>query len=260
MALNSFSQFIYIDPVDDQNFYLNFDEGLGELTAEVEIGEYTITSLADAVAVALNSVGANSYQVTLDRASRTYTISADANFALLISSGTQNGVDIFPLLGFTGADTSQALSHTSNVAAGAVFAPQYKLQDYVPSENFQEATSAAVSTTARGDVEVVKFGTTKFIECSIQFSTDICQPKSGPIRNNPTGVADLRSFLQFATNKFPFEFVPDENAVGTFETVLLESIPGSRDGTGYKMRELFDSGLPGYFETGVLTLRVIEEI
>lgn len=257
MALNTFSTFYLLDPVTDNNFYLPFDEGSGELTAEVAIGEYTVTTITDAISDAMNAVGTNTYSVAFNRNDRTYTITGDGTFSLLLTTGSQIGVDVFSLLGFSGADTASALSHTSNSAAGVVFTPQFKLQDYIASDDFQEATSAAVSTTANGLVEVISFGQTQFIEMNIMFSTDIAQTKNGPIRNNPNGVSDLRNFLLFATKKYPFEFIPDESDVDTFETVLLEKTASDGKGVGFKLREIFDKGLPGYYETGKLTLRKI---
>jgi hypothetical protein len=39
---------------------------------------------------------------------------------------------------------------------------------------------------------------------------------------------------------------------------LLESSPDYSDGTGYKLKELFDKNLPDIYETGILKLRIVE--
>lgn len=260
MALDSYSQFWLLDPVTDSNFYLPFDEGSGELIAEVEIGEYTLTNIAVVIQDAMNAVAVtNTYSVSFDRSTRKYTITSDnTTFSLLISTGSVVGVDIFSLIGFSGSDTSFNLSQTSNNSSGSVYSPQFKLQDYVPSNNYQEATSAAISTTASGDVEVVSFGTTNFIEMSIMFCTNIAQPSIGPIRNNLTGEDDFRNFMIFATKKYPIEFIIDEDDYNTFENILLEKTESDSKGVGFKIKEMYGKGLPGYFESGKLTFRNID--
>lgn len=257
MAVNSFSQFWLLDPVTNNNFYIPFDEGVGELNAEVKIGEYTVTSIVIAIQDALNTIGLNTYTVTFDRSTRKYTITGSGTFSLLLSSGSTVGVDVFSLLGFSGADTVVALSHESNGTAGAVFAPQFKLQSYTSTEDFQEATSAAISQSAAGEVEIVSFGQTQFGEFNIMFATNIAQLDYGPIRNNLTGIEDVRNFLLFATKKYPFEFIIDESDINTFETVLLEKTAKNSKGVGFLLKEMISKNLPGYYETEKLTIRKI---
>lgn len=258
MALNTYSKFYYITPISDDNFYLNFDEGAGELTATIRIGEYAISDVAEQIEAALNAVGLDTYTVTFDRVERLFTISSTGTFSLLISTGSQVGLDVFTLLGFTGADTAVASTHTSNQAAGSVYIPQFKLQDYVSQEDYREAASASIAETANGLVEVVSFGQKKFIEMNIMFCTDIEQPSYGPILNNATGVSDVRNFLRFCINKYPLEFIEDKDNPAVFEKVLLEKTKSSPTGTGYKLDEMVNKNLPGYYETGLLTFRLIE--
>lgn len=259
MSLTTFSKFYYIDPVLDNNLFLNFIEGVGpELTAELDIGEYTATDLGEIVENALNSAGALTYTVTFDRLTRRYTISATGVFTLLIATGSNNGVDIFPTLGFTGADTASLSSHTSNIAAGFQYAPQYILQDHVDHENNQQSISASITETASADVEVVSFGVKKSLEFDIQFATDILQPNFGPIKNNPTGVNDLRQFMVFVTKKYPVEYMPNALDPNVFFNILLDKTDKDSKGTGFKLKEQYDKGLPNFFSTGVLSFRVIE--
>jgi len=68
--MSSFSPlalFYYSESVDVNNFYLNFDEGGGELTATIETGSYTFTELAEAVEAALNSASVNAYSVLFSK-------------------------------------------------------------------------------------------------------------------------------------------------------------------------------------------------
>lgn len=255
--INSFSKFYYIDEITLDNFYLNFDEGAGELTAEIEVGDYTPNDLAVAVKNALDQAGLLIYTVTFNRDARTYTISSTANFDLLISTGINAGADVFSLLGFTGSDLTGASSYTGTTAA-QMYAPQYKLQSYIDVEDLQKSISPSVNKSASGIVEVVKFGIEKFFEFNIQFITDIDQGMLGPVRTNLNGVNDARLFLRFCVTKNTFEFIPDESDVNVFYDVILESTEESKDGTGYRLKELYDKGLPGYFETGKLVFRLVE--
>lgn len=252
------SSFFYLDPVDSTNFYLDFDEGGGELTAEVSVGSFTHSEIGDAIAAALNGVGLLTYVVTFNRTTRKFTISADGPFSLLIGTGTHVGANVFPLLGFTGSDVGPSTSFTADTQAGTEYRPQFYLQDWVDQSDNQRAISPSVSKTASGEVEVVKFGTEKFFEFSIMLATNIDQGSRNFIETDATGVESLRAFLQFATQKNNFEFMPDRDTKANFYKVLLESTEASKDGTGYKMNELYDKGLPNYFDSGKLVLRLRE--
>ena len=252
------SSFFTLDPVDSTNFYLDFNEGSGELTAEVEVGSYTMTDIIDAIEAAMNAVGTQAYTVTFDRDARKFTISATNPFSLLVSTGTHVGNDIFSLIGFTGADRPSGTSHLANLQAGTEYVPQFWLQDFVDPLNFQKAISSTVSKTTSGDVEVVKFGIEKFYEFSIKLVTNISQGGSGFVEDDPSGVENLRAFLVFCTNKSNLEFMPDRDDKNVFFKILLESTEQEKDGTGFKIKELYDSGLPGFFESGKLTFRLRE--
>jgi hypothetical protein len=132
------------------------------------------------------------------------------------------------------------------------------LQDWVDQEDNQKAISPSVVKTASGAVEVVKFGTEKFFEFSIMLATDIDQGSGNFIETDANGVSSLRSFLRFAVDKNNFEFMPDRDNKADFFKVLLESTEESANGTGYKLKELYDKGLPNYFESGKLVLRLRE--
>ena len=102
---------------------------------------------------------------------------------------------------------------------------------------------------------MISFGTVNFTELNIPFITDIDQGSNGAIETNLTGVADARAFLTAITTKNPLEFMKDRDSI-TFEKLILESTKEARDGTGYRLNELFNRGLAGYYETGKLVFRV----
>jgi hypothetical protein len=246
-----------MDAVTNENFYLDFDEGSGELSAEVEAGSYTPEKLADAVANAMNTVGSQAYDVTFDRVERRFTIQATANFDLLITTGTHVGVDVFELIGFTGADQTGDNAYTGALT-GNQYTPQFLLQDYVDQEDLRKSIQPSVNKSASGVVEVVRFGIEKFFELNIKFITDIAQGNGSVIETNLSGIADARAFMRFLTTKAEVEFMPDRGDRNTFYTVFLESTEEERDGTGYRLKELYTKDLPYYYETGKLVFRLVE--
>lgn len=258
MALAKHSKFYYINPVTDANFYLNFSEdGIIELTAEVQIGEFTPEVLAEKVENALNEAGAETYTVTFNRVTRTYLITATGNFQLLLFSGMQVGNDLWPLLAFTGADTALATSHESNGIAGFMFEPQFILQDYVSSDQYQESIKGVQNVSANGIVEVVSFGLQQFIEMKMLFQNNL-NTGGWPIKKSSTGYTDLISFMSFIIRKIPIEFMEDGSDLNTFENIILESTSSNQAGLGFKIMEMTDRQIAGYYETGLLKFRVVE--
>jgi hypothetical protein len=256
-VISTKSVFYYIESVTNENFYLDFNEGSGQLSAEIESGHYTHTALALAIQEAMNAVGTQAYAVAFNRTTRAYTISSVANFSLLLTTGTHAGSDIYSLIGFTGANRTGANTYTGS-AAGSEYKPQFKLQDYVDIEDLQKAVQASVNKSASGLVETVTFGTEKFFEFNIPFITDIEQGSGSVVETNLTGVTDARLFMRFITSKRELEFMPDRNLRASFFTVLLESTEESSDGVGYRLKELYTKNLPYYYESGKLVFRLVE--
>lgn len=259
MALNTFSLFTYGHVITNENQNINFDEGAGELSAQIAIGDYTLGEFAIAVQTAMNTAAVlNVYDVTVNRTTRTLQITGDTvAFDLLITTGSQLGTSAFPLMGFTGADLTAAMTYEGNNASGSKFEPQFLLQDYVNPGDFVESVQSSVNESASGEVETVNFGKKEIVEFSIPFITDIAMDGK-VIKNNATGVADARAFFLQVIDKVRFEFIPDIDTPATFFKVILESTPENREGTSFKLKERFRDNLPGIFETGLIRLRVVE--
>ena len=259
MALNSFSSFNYGHVVTSSNFSINFDEGGGELEAQIAIGDYTLGEYVIAIQTAMNSVATtNIYSVSVNRADGSITITSDtAPFSLLVATGTQIGTTAFTLMGFTGADRTLSQTYSGNLRSGFQYRAQTKLQDYQPKESLQDFIQPTVNESADGVIEVISFGTRNFIELSIPFITDIVPQDNQFIKSNPTGVDDAIDFLSNITSKAKFEFVPDIDVQNTFEKVILESTPSAETGTGFRLEERVNDNLPGYYRTGRLKLRVV---
>lgn len=257
-ALRTYSKFYYGIQIDDSNNKIDFDEGAGPLVATLNFGAYTITSIAVEVARALNEAGVNTYSATVSRTTRLMTITVDASTDLLWQTGANASLSAGPTLGFAVADDTDT-SFVGSTAIGSTYSPQFVIQDFIPSNNFVRAAYSTVSKSASGRVSVQKFGEERFLEMNFKFVTDITQPSNSVIRDSATATEDLRDFMSWLIQKKQIQFMKDENDPSTFETIILESTPDSQDGTGYRLRELYDQGLPYYFETGVMKFRVFTE-
>src|SRR5690606_39212163 len=120
---------------------------------------------------ALNAAGEAGYTVTFNRNSRSFTIEAESNFDLLINSGS-TAASAFGVFGFTGSDLSGADEYTGS-SAGSAYFPQFILQDYISTEDFQNLVSPSVNKAADGRVEVIRFGTEKFMQANFKFITNL---------------------------------------------------------------------------------------
>lgn len=259
MSLSTQSRFYYGHEITSDNFMIDFEEnGGGEITAELSLGSYTATEFMAEVKRALDAAGDNTYTVTFDRETRLVTIAADDDFDLLTFTGTHVGTAPWDLLGFsTAADHTGNDTYTGESPSGEQFYTQFVPQSYVGPEDLQKAVDATVHESASGDVQVFRFGTNRFIEMNLTYITNRILNGS-IIRDNATGVSDAQALLQYAVRKLRMEFMPDADDQDTFYKVLLESTPEDSKGVGYRLRELYGRGLPEFFETGVLRLRVLE--
>lgn len=251
------SAFYFGIVITDSNRFLCFDEGNGELIASLRPGKYTPTGLMNEVARAMNEVAEDGvYTSELERYTRLLTISADISFDLLIATGS-SAASVFSTLGFTGADQTGLDAYTGSGPVGLSYRPQFRLQSWVEFEHNQKAVDSTVNVSASGQVELVRFGRFKLMEAEITFATDIFQPAGGPIMNNPNGISDLQTFMEYATEKGPMEFIPDVTNPEVFNNCILESTPESPQGVDFKIKELIARNLSGYFTTGILIFREV---
>ena len=260
MTIKTYSAFTYGHTVTDDNKHINFDEGNGELLAELEIGSYTLDAYKNEVARAMNNaIGVTQvYTAMLDRNTRKITIASDSNFDLLVSSGTLVGADAFPLTGFTGADLTGASSYEGDSPSGSYFEPQFMLQKFVDFVDNVKTTASTINQSASGAIEVVSYGKVNYMECMITFQTNIPQGKGSYIKNDPAGYDNLRDFMNYAITKAPMEFLPDIDNTINFTDCLLESSSASSKGVDFKLRELYSKGFADYYETGKLVFRELK--
>lgn len=260
MSINTIPVFYFIDPITKDNNIINFVEpniSGSELTATVIIGSRSMSDLMTAVEVALNDAGANTYTVNFDRDTRIVTISADDDFDLLVSTGSNVGVGTFTLLGYTGADRTGTDTYDGDTAIGTEYIPQTKPQSFKSFDNNKDSIRASVNEAADGTIEVISYGTRQFMEMNLDWITNLARGKGNFIENNSSALDEVNEFLTFAIRKIDMEFMEDRDARSTFDTVLLESTTSSRQGTGYELKELFSRRIQDYYETGILKFRKV---
>ena len=259
MALGTFSKFYFDYEITSQNNKIGFSESAGfvELTAELDNGIYTPTDLAAELKTQMDAVGTRTYTVTFNRSTRTFTITANTGtIRLLITTATTVDVSVYPLIGFTGADLTGALTYTGNNPTGSVYYPQYWLQDYTSPTDWLEKVDASINQAASGEVEVVYFGEVNFTEFNNLFITNLVMDNR-IIKNNPTGVLDANDFMEFAIKRGGIEFMPNKDDVNTFYKLILESTEASSKGIGYRLKEETSKNLPGIYQSGKLKWRVL---
>lgn len=257
MTIQTNSSFYYIEAINSENNLMNFIEPNKdnvELTATLLVRSYSLNDLATELERALNDSGLNTYTVTLDRNTRKYTISADDDVNLLVTTGSNSGLSVYSTIGFT-SDKTGGDTYESDTEAGSEYKPQFKLQSYVDAINRVESIGASVNESGSGIIEIVTFGRRNFYEFNIKYITSLLRDKGSPIENNPNGEQDARDFLNFCIGKEILEFMPDRNDKNTFVRILLETTPESKQGVNFILKEI--RGLNGYFETGRLEFRKV---
>lgn len=250
--LSTRSKWYYGHYIDQTNRTISFNDGTAK-TATLKVGDYTLTEFVVEVARSLNAASSLTFTVSVDRSTRIITIAGSSNFELSIASGAS--ANPFSLIGFTGADRTGSNSYAGNVGSGSEFLPQFKLQKFIAFGDNQVASYSNVAKSANGTVEVVSFGTDDFMTCEIAYQTNN-NTTGSVIENQANGLDNLRTFLQYATNKRKMEFIPDRDTTGTYSKVIIESTNASGSGTGYKLNEYLGR-MPGFFSSGVLKFRKV---
>lgn len=255
------SSFFYGHTITESNNLLDFKEGAGsELTATLNVGEYSLTDFLTEVARALNAAGALTFSLSVNRSTRIVTISGSGAFTLLGSTGTHVGNDAYSLLGFAASDTSSATSHAGASASGSEWRPQWVMQDYVSFDDNVSSIDGIARESTSGKVEVVSFGKRYIMECNFKLITNnyqkpISSGDSLSLEYDSSGVSNARAFLTYAISKAPIEVMLNRDLPNTFETCILESTPESQDGLAFKLKEMYSIKLPSYYETGLLKFR-----
>lgn len=247
--------FYYDYRINAEALFLNINEGLGDVSIQLIPNNYSAQGLANEISRAMSEQGDQDYLCTFNRTTRAFTISATDPFDLLIQTGANVGLGAFSVIGFTGADQTGLNSYTGETA-GKEFIPQFPLQGYVDFDDYREFSSANINESASGQVEVYSIGKRSFMEFNLTYATNIDQGFNSIVRTDSQGVEKLRDFIDYCITKGDLEFMKNATDRQTYQTIILESTPLSKSGTGYKLNELYSRGLAGYFETGDLKWRL----
>lgn len=255
--ITTHSKFLYGIEVSAETSYLDFDDGTTTYAVQLSSGAKTPDDLIDEIETLMNQVGSVvSFTCSFNRTTRIFTISGSAAFDLLANTGTNVLNGAYSVLGIsTAADFTSVTSVAGATAIGTVYNTQFKLQDYVPGSYNQMQRFAEVNKSASGRTTLVTFGTDEVFEMSFKWLTDISQPSGGPIRTGT--VASFATLMQYLTLKKPAEFYPDESVATSYYKVILDSSAESSNGTAFKINPKYGSNLVGYYETGVMKMRVV---
>jgi hypothetical protein len=259
MALKKYSKFYYGQTITKSNFYLNFQEAGSPLTATVEIGAFTLTSLANKIASALNAIGDYEYQVDIDRASRKYTISTVGGepFSLLIFTGVNKTLSSYGIIGFTGvSDLTGSNSYTGAEGCGREYITQTPLANFVDFKYNKEKQDASVNETVEGLAEVISYATIERMKCDFPLITNVTPQQY--IRETSSGVEELEDFLDYCITKAPLEFMEDYLDSEVYTTAILDKTSRNSKGVGYELKEKVRQSLPFYYEIKGLVFKKIE--
>lgn len=251
--------FNYGHTVTNTNRYINFSEnGVDQLTGLIDIGSFTLTKYVDLVAKAMNSVGGQEYTVTIDRATRRITISADSNFDLLLATGNNITYSAYNMIGFDGtSDLTGLNSYTGTIGSGSQYLLQTPFRNFSDFPRNKEKAESVVYDTPNGIVETISYGVTERMYCDIPMITNITPQQY--IRETATGVEEFEQFIDYAIGKAPIEFIYKASEPNNFAVCLLDKTKSNSKGTGRRLVERIKDKLPGYFEMKGLVFRKIEE-
>ena len=257
MALLTRSKFYFGVQIDSDNNVLDIDEGTGVVSVALAVKAFSPSELAVALSSALNSSGSLTYTVTLNRTTRLLRITASGTFSILRSSGPNSASNIYSRLGFAGSgDLTGFSQYDGTTAIGFSYEPQFYLLDYVPLEHNVKSVKASINETGSGAVEVIRFGTKRYMECSMDFITDRKFIGDDIWTSNTSGIADALRFMGFAIDKSTIEFMPNGLDVANYSKLVLESTESDSQGTGFKLLEMMDYG-EGLYRTGRLVFREV---
>lgn len=257
MALLTKSKFYFGIEIFTDNNVIDFDDGSGEVQITIPVGIYSPKEISNKIATLMTAAGSQSYTCVFNRTTRKLTVGAIGTFTILIGSGTHTGSSVYTQLGFTGGvDLTGFNSYTADEVTGYSYEPQFYLLDYIPLEHNVKSVQASINETGSGNVEIIRYGTKRFMECSIELITNNKFIGDSVWSYNPRGLEDVLLFMGYATQKSKVEFMPDKSDVANYQTLILESTESDQNGIGFKLLEQLEYGV-GYYRTGKLVFREV---
>jgi hypothetical protein len=232
-----------------QNIDFQIDSGGPQLHAVVPLGFYSTTSLALAVAAAMQAVDPdNNYSCTVTRnvlggTQNRLTISTTGTYLdLLFSTGLNVNTSIAPIIGFLPMDYTGSTEYVGSTTTGTILMPSYIAYNYL-SDLHQGKVFGAVNVSASGLKESVVFAIQKFIDLEFKY-----EPKES--------LVNWVSFFTWAIQQRPFDFIPEITDPSTVYQVTLEKTVYDSKGLGFQMKEMLPN-FPNLYQTGALNFRII---
>ncbi len=250
MALSNPGLFLYGYTIDSTNALLDFQAvSLGpQITASLTYGYYSLTTLLDEVARAMNAADTdNVYTATADRSlsggvQNRVTIATDGAFLSLLShTGTNGGP--WTTLGFTTAsDKTGATTYTGSATTGTGFQPVYIPYNFLSPDQIQLPT-AITNISTSGNKETVIYSIQKFWQMQCKYISAYEK------------TLNFEPMLQWLMQGRLVEYTPDVASSTTFYEGWMESNPGAQNGLGYFLKEMLPD-FPNVYDTGLLKFRV----
>lgn len=255
-SLATHSKFYFGWEVTQQSKYIDFNDG-SDKVAELKIGKYSTSQLATEIKKKMDAVSTLDFTVSFDRTTRKFTISSTSNFNLLVTSGVNVGQSAYSVIGFTGPDKTGASSYLADNISGYEYSTQFFLQSYKDPSTNRKAIDGTINKSSSGQIEVIKFGNERFMECELNFITNLIQESGSIVRSNESGIEDYIRFIEWCTEKAHIEFMKNEDDVASYNEYILESTDSDSKGLDYDLIETYDKGLPFYYRSGKLKFRLI---
>jgi len=253
------SQFYYGLEITIYNQYIDFQEGSGPvLQAKLALGQYSHSELIIELAKKMNEIGDGLYVWDFNRTEMLMSVSCDINFKLLCGTGSHSTSGIWEMLGFDLTDKTGSNAYTGTQKSGSNYRPTFYLQNYVSTEQNISPVESSLNKTGSGRRELVIFGLEKLMECEIYYITNFYQPEGGPIEYDSNAFSNCKSFMDYIIKGGHFEFMENRANPNIYETLQLKSTSDSQDGISYRIEEMVDKGLQGYYRLNKLVFRKIE--
>lgn len=249
MALQSQTLFNYGTSISIYNQYIDFRiVALGTvLTATIQQGYYSLTSLGQAITNALSAADpTNTYTFSVDRSllvgNRITISTSGSHLELLFSSGPSVAACVGPTLGYLSIDYTGSTTYTGANTCGTVLLTQFAGYNYISPDIFQEVQGAK-SISASGIKESIVFNIQQFIDVEYKYETK-------------ANMANWLPFFQWAIQQREFEMTPEYTLYNAFYRVTLEKSSQNSNGLGIKWKEMLPN-FPNLYQSGPLTFRVI---
>jgi hypothetical protein len=253
MALSARSLFVYGIEVTTLNQNIDFKAASGgsEFTAVLDLGFYSPSGLADAVATAMNDAdAANNYTCAVARnilggTQNRLSISTTGTYlSLLFATGTNALISAATLMGFNPVDYTGSTTYSGSQTTGTSLVPEQLAYSYLSDMN-QAKVFGAVNVAASGLKEAVTFNFQKFIDVQYKYEPKI-------------NLVAWKTFFLWAIQQRPFDFTPEISTPAVVYQVTLDRTEYDSKGLGYRMKEMLPN-FPNFYETGPLMFRIIEE-